>query len=179
MKEVSPKFTRVPIRLFRNLLFGFTIALILNACIMPVNISTLLNDEMVQKIVSGGANEPGVIVGIDPPDIEDLVPEFESDIGAWTETGGIFTLTFSALAFTTSPYSVTIKVTNYDIYDAGSIIWYCNNATPLTASLPLGEELEVSAASPFYVPGISRYVVTVIGEVDGLPYSTWFNMIIN
>ena len=152
MKEVFP-LKIVPV------LLSIIIPLVLNACMMPSDIAPLINDDRVQELISGN----GVTVQIEPPQIEDRKPVLS--------VGDTITVT--------SGVPETVTVTNISTAGYTSISWYCNEIT-LTAVGTIGDVLTIenNGTAPFDEPG--SYIVTVVGiTAGGIPYSTWFNVIIN
>ena len=141
------------------------IILILGACLMPVDVQTFLDDDKVQEIINKDKTRititlPGI--GGDDPDLSEGGEVIVPGDGSVT---------------------ITITVTNASEYDGG-IEWYCNSDIPLTPSQGVspwgGNELDITAGDdPFDIPEILRYLVTVIGVKDGLPYSTYFYIIID
>ena len=147
-------------------------ALLMCACIVPVNIEQLLEDEKVQEIIIKG--NTGAAIDIEAPEIEDHKPLLEADKGTWTLAGTGFLLSVSA-----GDLPVTVTVSNASDYTASSIKWYCNDASSLAAGVSTFTIMDTSA--PFNEPGVTRYTVTVEAEDDltGIPYSTWFTLVIN
>ena len=160
MKEVSPGIV------WYTLLINVLIALVLGACVKPVDIESFLSDDKIQDIIIGGTTGGGggVIVDIDPPGIEDLKPVLMIGVTQVIE-GYEVSLSSSG--------SVTITVGNVGDYDSGNIAWYSSSG----AVLPMMGALTITAGThPFDVA--MTYIVTVVGEKGGVPYSTYFYVII-
>jgi len=149
------------------------VALFMCACMMPADIKPFLNDDKVQEIITIG--NTGAVITIDPPEIEDQKPELMIN-GTMVNEGGTVTVSDGD--------SVIVIVNNAAIYDTDTI-WYCNSSSPLTAGLSAtnktNDTLTGTAGTdpPFNEPGVNRYVVSVEAEAGGIPYSSWFTLVIN
>jgi hypothetical protein len=140
-----------------------SVVLILGACMKPVGISDLLEDERSQSIIDKGKTGGKIQIEIDNPD--DLKPVLSRD-GQPAPLGENATVTLGIGASDTA----YIVVTNAIAFDNGSIKWYGDD-DEITAGISQGgARLDISAGSaPFDVKGM--YSLTVIGTVSGTPYS--------
>jgi hypothetical protein len=138
-----------------------SVVLILGACMKPVGIMDLLNDDRVQDIIDRGKTGGKIEIEIENPD--DLKPELNNGVLSEGDT-----VTVSA----GPPVSINITVTNASIFNDG--IEWDFNGDDLTASgvLNAGKtELTITdGEAPFNVKGM--YQLTVVGVVSGVPYST-------
>jgi len=150
MRKVSPGIVWY-------VLISVSIALVLGACIKPVDVKPFPKEK------PGGI---GVDVGIET--LKDIPPELEADI-----------MEIPQPVIAEKTISVgggdIIRVTNADKYDA--IEWYFNSTSLLTTSEGVngdkGETLIVNTrVAPFNVPGL--YSFAVIGKKGNKGYSILF-----
>jgi hypothetical protein len=129
----------------------------------PVGVSTFLGDDKVQDIING--NTGGVIVDPGYENPEDIPPVLALEDGTELTAGDEVSVTLGN--------SVTIRVTNADVYDA--IEWFYNGDDLTTlegveVSGVKGEEVAINTG--IFPYGEGTYQLAVKGTANGKPYST-------
>ena len=140
-----------------SFIFVTVIVLILNACFMPAEVQTLLEDDKVREIIQN--KKTGAVVDIFPPDTADHKPLLLAG-GLPLEEGALVAISADA--------PITIMVSNADEYI--SIEWYYDDDD----SFFIGDSVS-TLIPPFDTAG--WYTIFVVGTAtDGLSYSTFFNI---
>jgi hypothetical protein len=129
------------------------IAFILGACIKPVGVSSFLADDGVQGIIAAGNS--GVIVDPGYENPEDMPPKLALGNGTALNHGAFVPVSMGE--------SVTITVTNADVYD--DIEWFCNGD-----KLGEGEDFLVDTDDPPF-DDEGTYQMAVVGTRNNVPYS--------
>jgi hypothetical protein len=153
MRKVSPGITWC-------VLLG-VFALILGACIRPVDLGGFLDNEIVKEII-GEEKKEGPEIDIDYKNPEDHPPELSDGSGSLAD-GAMVTVALGD--------SVTITVTNAADYDGG-IEWALNGVPVGVANDP--SYIVNTNNAPFNAPfdKIATYQLMVTGTKDGKPYYT-------
>ncbi|MCL1836973.1 MAG: hypothetical protein FWG46_05445 [Treponema sp.] len=132
------------------------IILIMNACFMPAEVQSFLEDDKVREIIKN--KKTGAVVEILPPETADLKPLLLAD-GALLPEGHAVIVSDGAPA--------TIVVSNAGDYTA--IEWYFDDED---AFFSTGESVS-TFGSPFVTKG--WHTVIIVGTTtDGMSYSTFF-----
>jgi hypothetical protein len=135
-----------------------SVVLILGACMKPVGVSDLLNDDRTKEIIGGKDTKEGVKGGIGyEHHPEDLRPILSN--GSVLVKDAVFRINSPSITITASP-PAGITYSNIE--------WYCNG-TDLHISGDTTYTINVGT-SPFDGGGV--YHLMVIGTADGIPYST-------
>jgi hypothetical protein len=141
----------------------------LGACVKPVGVDSLIQDERVQGLIPEKGGNLEIIWDIKPPEGSDPMfygdgsKDYPAEIHLYGIGGSI---------------SVTIAVTNGDSFD--SFEWY-SVGSHLTKDRDIKEVpfiYKVEAGDfPFVKPGL--YPLTVVAEKDGVPYSAYIYIRVN
>ena len=138
------------------------------ACVSPVNIGELLDDDKIKDIIGGG----GVVIDLEVP--EDYAPALQWSryplYANWTDFNRGETVSIN--------YGDTIRIRAYALPgDFQSYSWHLGD-TSLTEFIPGMLEVDANTA-PFDINPAARYMVTLIAYKDSVPYSTYFYIVVN
>jgi hypothetical protein len=136
-----------------------SVVLILGACMKPVGVMDLLNDERVQVIIGGGETKDKIHIDYEHP--VDLKPELSR---------GQDTLKEDSTVRVRTGNSVIITVSNATTAGYSDIEWFCDHSE-LTTGIS-GNSITITAGSAPFTGTKVMHRLVVIGIVDDIPYST-------
>jgi hypothetical protein len=144
-----------------------SVVLSLGACMKPVGVSDLLNDDRTKEIIGGKEKEEGVKGGIGYTHPRDLKPTL-SNGGTLTEDD-VVTVSVSGAP----PNSMIITASPPAGITYSNIVWYCNDTEIQTG----GDTYTITAGyDQFFEKHI--YQLMVMGTAGGISYSTWIFILV-
>ena len=137
------------------IVFCAAIALILAACMEPVDHDLFLKDERILGLLEGNdSDEPGLF--------EDQSPDLELDVAGIKRQLSADEVISLSLSVSTA----IIRVSNGSAFDPSSIKWYRNQTQLLATVSPSYDVL----SGPIAAKGV--HTLTVIAEINGILYNT-------
>jgi hypothetical protein len=169
MREICPKISWYA-------LFGI-IALMLGACIKPVGIEPFFEDERVQQMIGGiGGTIKFVGIEYEHPDDKDNMPKLRLSSASRERDIDVLEEGHEISLGSGGHTAIVIVLTNFAIYDEGSIAWYYNGKEIISHN-ENNFLLVIAGDGDFKSSG--RYQLTVTGKINGVLYSTHIILEVN